>query len=178
MAASVGVWALCVQAFFQSFAYGFFITWFPAFLEKGYGVKLTDAGDMTMLPLLAVTLGSFAGGYLLDLIYGKTRNKWWSRSGVSVAALGLCALATLAAAYNGANRSCWWASSPRGCFSLGFAEPVQWSATIDLTGPHSRAWVRPDEHVGEPRRDICPMIVGRMITTSRRTAETGTPFCI
>ena len=43
MAFSLSMWALCIQAFFRAFGYALFITWFPAYLEQGFGVATSRA---------------------------------------------------------------------------------------------------------------------------------------
>ena len=57
-ASSLSMWALCVQSAFKAAGYQMFVTWFPAFLEKGYGVTRQSAGLMASSPLIGVVIGS------------------------------------------------------------------------------------------------------------------------
>jgi len=162
MAVSWGVWALCIQSFFQAFGYAFYIQWFPAWLEKAHRVDLKNAGDLTMLPLFGSFLGSFLAGYLIDAILVRTGNRWLSRCGVAAAGLTLCAGATLAAA---------WVRDPSaaavviglGMFFSGFAKPNQWAATMDLTGHYSAVGFAVMNVVGNVGALACPEVVGWMI---------------
>jgi MFS family permease len=162
MARSPGMWALCVQAFFRAFGYAFFITWFPAYLEKGRGVNVSSAGDLTMIPLLGVVLGSFAGGTLIDGVLARTGNRWLSRSGIAAASLGLCGLATLAAAL---------ATRPLdavliislGSFFSGFAGPATWAATMDLSGRETAVGFAVMNMAGNLGAVVCPVVLGYLI---------------
>ena len=162
MSRSIGMWAFCVQAFFQAFGYAFLITWFPGYLEKGHGVSRTSAGDLMMLPLIATVMGSFLGGYVLDAVLARTGSKWLSRCGVAAGALTLCAAACLVAT---------WASRPSvavgiiaiGMFFGGLAKPTQWSTSIDLTGPLAAVGFAVMNMAGNLGAIACPKVVGRMM---------------
>ena len=97
MLTSSSLWMNCCQSYFRAFGYEFFVTWFPAFLEKGRGVTLTNSTLMTMLPLLSVVAGSLVGGMLIDVLLVKTNSKWISRSLTAAVALGACCACMLAA---------------------------------------------------------------------------------
>lgn len=130
---SVAVWTLAAQSFCRSFGYMFFITWFPAYLERGREVKLALAGLLTMVPLAAVVCGSLLGGAVVDILMTRTGSKWVSRAGTATIALGLCSLCTLAAV---------WAVNPIiavlivsiGSFLSGIAMPAVWAATMEASG--------------------------------------------
>jgi sugar phosphate permease len=161
MACSFSMWALCIQAFFQAFGYVFFITLFPAFLEKAHGVRLAGAGDLTMMPLMGTVLGSFVGGYLLDRILVRTGSRWLSRCAVSAAGLALCVVATLVAT-SARTPPLAVACIALGMFFGGFAKPAQWAGTMDLTGGHSAIGFAVMNISGNVGAIVCPMVVGRM----------------
>lgn len=170
MAGSPAMWALCVQAFFQAFGYAFYITWFPAWLEKGKGVKLTDAGDLTMLPLIGSFAGSLLAGYAIDAILVRTGNRWLSRCGVAALALTLCAGATVAAT-RARSPSSAVAVIALGMFFSGFAKPVQWAATMDLSGQYSAVGFAVMNVAGNIGAIVCPLVLGRML--NRLSASGG-----
>ncbi len=161
MIRSPGMWALCGQAFFQAFAYAIFITWFPAYLEKGRGLSLTRAGDMTILPLVTIGVGSPVGGYLIDLILKRTGNRWLSRCALPAAGLAICGLATAAAAL---------VSDPLqavavialGMLFAGIAMPGKWACTIDLTAACPALGFALMNMSGNVGAWACPKVVGRM----------------
>jgi sugar phosphate permease len=172
MACSPSMWALCIQAFFQAFGYVFFITWFPAFLEKAHKVKLTGAGDLTMLPLVGTVLGSFLGGYLLDKVLVATGSRWLSRCGVSALGLAICAGTTVVAM---TARQPLFAVTiiAVGMFFAGFAKPAQWAGTMDLTAGHSAVGFAVMNMSGNIGAMVCPIVVGRMFERIERAGGGG-----
>ncbi len=161
MLGSAGMWALCTQAFFQAFGYAIFITWFPAYLQKGRGLNVTNAGDLTVLPLFTIVVGSLVGGYLIDLILKRTGSRWLSRSVLPAAGLALCAIAACVATL---------IRSPvlavgviaLGMFFTGIAMPGKWACTIDLTAGHSATGFAVMNMAGNIGAWVCPKVVGRM----------------
>jgi predicted MFS family arabinose efflux permease len=154
--------AFCIQGFFQAFGYAFFITWFPAYLEKSYGVGRTEAGDLMTLPLIGSVIGSFAGGYVLDAVLERTGSKRLSRSGVSFVALALCAGAFVVAVAAGVPRSASVIIGV-GMFFGGLAKPTQWAASIDLSGAHTALGFAIMNMAGNLGAIVCPKVVGKMM---------------
>lgn len=169
MLTSSSLWLICAQSFFRSFGYVFFVTWFPAYLEKGYGVQVSGAGAMTMVPLAAVVVGTLVGGGAVDALLSRTGSKWVSRSATSAVALSLCAAATLAAA---------WARSPLsavlviscGAFFSGFGNPAAWAATMDIGGRHTSVVFGVMNTAGVIAGIVCPKVLGHLFAHIERTA--------
>lgn len=162
MASSPAMWALCIQSFFQAFAYALFITWFPAYLEKAHSLRTQGAGDLTMLPLLATVVGSFAGGALIDIVLVRTGSKWLSRCGLAGGALMLCAAATLIAS-TVRQPTAAVAVIALGMLFSGIAKPNQWAATIDLCGSHSAVGFAVMNVAGNFGALACPKVLAVMI---------------
>ena len=162
MAGSLGMWALCVTSFFRAFGYALFITWFPAYLEKGHGVGMAGAGDLTVMPLVGVVLGCFVGGWLVDAILARTGSKRLSRSGVAAAALGLCSAATLAAILARQPSAVVGVISV-GSFFSGLAAPATWAATADLCGDHAAVGFAVMNMAGNLGAIACPVVLGYLI---------------
>lgn len=168
MAQSLSMWALCVQSFFRAFGYALFITWFPAYLEQGFGVPTSRAGDLSMLPLTGVVIGSFLGGPIVDIILVRTGSRWLSRSGVAALSLTLCALATLGAT---------WVKAPitavalisLGALFSGLASPTTWAATMDISGRHTALGFAIMNMAGNIGAIACPVAVGYLIAHIRAT---------
>src|ERR671925_1558417 len=53
MARGASLGAYHVQEFFRAYGYAFFTAWFPAYLEKAYGVETAAAGEWATWPLVA-----------------------------------------------------------------------------------------------------------------------------
>ncbi|MGE3822025.1 MAG: MFS transporter [Isosphaeraceae bacterium] len=162
MIRSPSMWALNVQAFFRAFGYAFFITWFPTYLEKGRGVNVSGAGDLTMIPLIGVVLGSFAGGAIVDAVLVRTGSRRLSRCAVSAVSLALCGVATLSAS---------WADQPLeavliislGSFFSGFSGPTTWAATMDLSGRETAVGFAVMNMAGNLGAVVCPVVLGYLI---------------
>ncbi len=130
---SANMWAICGQSFFRSAGYGLFISWFPTFLEKGYGVTRLDSGLMNMSPLLATIVGTLTGGVIVDWLLKRTHSKRLSRCGVAAVALGLCGLCSLFAA--GASTPSQLVAVIAGAaFLSGLAYSSTWAITMDVAG--------------------------------------------
>ncbi len=168
MLTTASMWALCAQAFFRAFGYAFFITWFPAYLERSYHVKIDSAGDLTMVPLVGIVLGSFVGGYLVDAILVRTGSKRLSRSGVAVVALGLCSLSTLAAILVRDVRAAVAILSVGSLFS-GLGGPTTWAATMDISGKHTAIGFSLMNMSGNLGAIVCPIVVGYLIAHLTRS---------
>jgi sugar phosphate permease len=161
--------AFCTQGFFQAFGYAFFITWFPAYLERSYGVGRIEAGDLMMIPLIGTVLGSLAGGYILDAVLTRTGSRRLSRSGVSIVSLALCA-ATFAIAIAAKEPRTTVAIVGIGMFLAGIAKPTQWAASIDLCGAQTAIGFALMNMTGNLGAITCPIVVGRMFD---RLSKTG-----
>lgn len=168
MAMSVSMWALCTQSFFRAFGYALFITWFPSYLEQGFKVATSRAGDLSMLPLTGVVIGSFLGGPLVDLILARTGSRWLSRSGVAAFSLGFCSLATLAATFVDGPLAA-VAMLSLGAFLSGLAAPTTWAATMDICGRHTALGFAIMNMSGNIGAIACPIAVGYLIDHIRAT---------
>jgi MFS family permease len=159
-------WLLTGQGICRTFCYNFLTSWFPTFLERSHGVKLTSAGLMTMVPLAGVVTGAMGGGAIIDGLLRATGSKWLSRCGVGATGLVLAALGPLAAMF---------ASSPGqalcllalGAASLGLAAPATWAATMDIGGGQSAASVMALANMaGNLAAFLCPIAVGAVLDAS------------
>jgi len=161
MLSSWNQWANCGQQFCRNFVYTFFITGFPAFLIKAFGVSTAEAGGLNSIPLSTAIFGVFTGGFLIDAILKRTGNRWLSRSGLAAVGHLICAACILAAA---------WMPTPIlavtligvGIFFFGFGSPCTWAATMDIAGRNTSAFFAVMNTVGVVAGIYCPKIVGRM----------------
>lgn len=154
-------WCNCGQQFFRNFVYTFFITGFPAFLIKAFGISKEEAGKLNTIPLLTAVFGVFAAGYLIDAILRWTGNRWLSRSGLAAFGHLVCAGCILAAAWMPSAASAATAIGV-GIFFFGFGSPCTWAATMDIAGKHTSAFFAVMNTVGVFAGIYCPRLVGRM----------------
>ena len=168
MLGSRNLWAICTQQFLRAAGYSLFVSWFPAFLEKGYGVTQTEAGFLTMVPLVAVVTGLMASGLLVDWLFLRTGSKRISRSLVAFWGLLLAALLTLCAG---------WASSAHQLVAVlalavvlsSFSGPPSWTATLDIAGRFSALVMAIMNMAGNLGALLLPIALGYLIGHIERT---------
>ncbi len=80
---------------FSYFSFGYvaqiFFSWFFIYLNEVRGLDLRQSSLYTMLPFLAMSVGSVVGGIISDSVT-KRWGKRMGRSGIAVVGIGLCAI--------------------------------------------------------------------------------------
>ena len=165
---SLSFWAICVQAAFRAAGYQLFVTWFPAILEKGYGVTRQEAGLLSTSPLLGVVAGSLLGGWLIDFLLTRTGSKRISRCGVAITALGLSSLLCVVAAWS-TSADLLVAAMALGAFFSGLGGPAGWTATMDIAGRYTAFLMAVMNMAGTVGGFWLPIIVGHMIENIEKT---------
>jgi MFS family permease len=162
---TLAFWLLTGQGICRTFCYNFLTSWFPTFLERAHGVRLTSAGLMTMAPLAGVVAGAMGGGVLVDGLLRRTGKKWVSRCGVGAGGLMLAGLGSLVAISTSTPASALIVLA-LGAASLGLAAPATWAATMDLGGGRSAASVMALANMaGNLGAFLCPVAVGAILDT-------------
>jgi MFS family permease len=77
------VWCLGLQYAALSYAWYFFVTWFPTYLLKERGMDLKQSALLSGLPLLLGGFGSFAAGWLLPILSRKLGSTRRARCGLA-----------------------------------------------------------------------------------------------
>jgi ACS family glucarate transporter-like MFS transporter len=130
------VW-ICAQQVFRGAGYIFYSTWFPTYLQDGFGVDLKTAGWLTSLPLWANAVGCVAGGGFSDWLLDRTGSRRISRQGVAVVSQLACAvLALVAMRFTDVTPFVFLMSFGSFCAAAG--GPVAYAITIDMGGRHVR----------------------------------------
>jgi ACS family glucarate transporter-like MFS transporter len=86
MLGSKDVWALSLSYFCYGYTPAIFFTWFFPYLTRVRGVNLQTASYYTMVPFIAMSLGSASGGWIADAVcrrFGRS----WGRCGVAAAGM-------------------------------------------------------------------------------------------
>lgn len=168
MIGSRSLWGICSQQFLRAAAYAVFVSWFPAYLEKGYGITPGQAGWFAVWPLAAAVTGLMAGGLLVDGLFARTGSKRISRSLVACFGIGAAGLLTLSAL--GAT------SAPLlvGLLSAGslagsFSGPSSWTATMDIAGRYSALLMAVMNMAGIAGALAMPIALGYLIGHIERT---------
>ncbi|KPJ57811.1 MAG: hypothetical protein AMJ42_04355 [Deltaproteobacteria bacterium DG_8] len=68
------VWALVINHFCVSWGFFMFLTWLPTYLVKAHGFSIKEMGIYSMLPYLAMVIGSNGSGWLADYFIKRTGN--------------------------------------------------------------------------------------------------------
>ena len=166
---SRNMWAICGQQFFSAAGFGFFLTWFPAFLEKAYGVTRFRSGLMAMSPLLAAVIGYLAAGMIIDFLLARTGNKRISRSAVGGIGVLLCGLLLLASTWS-VSAGQLVAMVALGVFLYSPSGPASWAVAIDVAGRHTAVVMAVMNMVGVLGAFLSPVAVGYLIGHIERTA--------
>lgn len=87
------VWCLCGQYAALSYAWYFYVTWFPTYLLKERGFDLRQSALLAGTPLLMGGFGSLLAGWVTPRLSGRLGDARWTRRGLG--ALGLLAGAAL-----------------------------------------------------------------------------------
>lgn len=168
MIASRSLWGICSQQFLRAAAFAVFFSWFPAYLEKSYGITPGQAGWFAVWPLAAAVTGLMAGGLLVDGLFARTGSKRISRSLVACFGIGAAGLLTLSAL--GAT------SAPLlvGLLSAGslagsFSGPPSWTATMDIAGRYSALLMAVMNMAGIAGALLMPIALGYLIGHIERT---------
>jgi ACS family glucarate transporter-like MFS transporter len=125
-------------------------------------VSDVEAGMLNSLPLLAVVIGSPAGGWLSDLVLSITGSLRWSRQGV--ATFGMLSCAALVAA-SMLVTNVWLAVLviSAGSFFASFGGPCAYAATIDMGGRHAPTVFSTMNMLGNFGASLFPMAVPMLL---------------
>lgn len=125
---------LNLQTILSTLADNIFSAWIPLFLWEVHGLKFTEMGFYSSLPLLGGAIGGAFGGWLNDRLIARTRTLRWSRVAVGTAGKGVAGGLLLA--------SLLWYDQPRlFCVMLFFVKffsdwslVTTWGCVTDIGG--------------------------------------------
>jgi MFS transporter, ACS family, glucarate transporter len=85
------LWAVTFSYFTYGYAAQIFFTWFFSYLSDVRGLNLTQSSYYTMLPFIAMSIGSIVGGIISDRLT-KNYGTRIGRCGIAVVGIGLSAV--------------------------------------------------------------------------------------
>ena len=168
MIRSRSLWGICSQQFLRGAAYAVFVSWFPAYLEKSYGITPGEAGWLTVWPLAAAVAGLMAGGLVVDGLFARTRSKRISRSLVACFGIGAAGLLTLLA-LGATSAPVLVAVLSVGSLAGSFSGPPSWTATMDIAGRYSALLMAVMNMAGIAGALLMPIALGYLIGHIERT---------
>lgn len=74
LARSKDVWLLCGQYFCVSYAWYFYISWLPIYLQEARGLEVGRSAVLGGLPLFLGGIGAFVGGFLASWLARRVRS--------------------------------------------------------------------------------------------------------
>ena len=160
VAANPSIWFLSLIMACGSFNSYIYFSWFQTYLGEGRNVGAADAGLMTSMVLAFAALGTFAGGFLLDVITrqgGIVRRRLLGGFSFFLASAmlgcGMMAerpwLTALFAAFS--------------CFATQATQPLWWSCSIGISGKHVGALFGLMNSVGVFGAMSSQFLVGAMV---------------
>jgi MFS family permease len=159
--------------FIQSYAFYFYLTWMPTYLERIRGFKATDLGLFAGAPMVACMVADLTGGLATDSI----TKRFGLRLGRTIAGgsgfifaglftlLGASAADPTTAALYLALGAGW------GAFCLGAA----WGTCMDIAGPHAGVVGAVMNTAGQVGGFLSPIVLATLI---RETGDWNTPLNI
>jgi len=159
---SKAMWLIGWQQFFRAAGYALFTSWFPKYLQQVYGSTVEQAGILTSIALVAVVVGSPAGGIFSDWLLARTGSRRGSRKGTAIVTMLACALFFLAAGYAG-NASAATVLIAIAAFFGAIAGPVAYAITIDMGGRHVPTVFSIMNMSGNIGAAAFPVVVGMLV---------------
>src|SRR5579862_7850901 len=132
---SPSLWLLGLQWFCHFYAFYFYITWLPTYLQQVGGVDVRRSAVLAGLPVLTAAAGSLAGGWVLAHLIGRLGDIRRARKLTAYFSFTTAALVMMLAIRAGAAETTVWLMS----LSSFFAEcsaPLTWTTAMDLGGRH------------------------------------------
>jgi nitrate/nitrite transporter NarK len=154
---------------FRAYAYEFFTTWCPAFLEKRYDLEKLAAAELTAWPLWTIGIGGLVSGYVVDRIMQRTGNRWLSRSVsacIGLSACGVCfAISTIIS-----NPRIVMALIAVGALLSSLGSPATWATAMDLGGRRAAVLAGTMNMMGNLGAYYCPKHVGTLFQSIETTS--------
>jgi ACS family glucarate transporter-like MFS transporter len=126
------IWAITLSYFSFGYAAQIFFNWFFIYLSEVRGLNLKQSAFYTMLPFIAMSIGSVLGGVLSDQVT-KRFGKRMGRCGVAVVGIGLCAI-FIAIGTQAASAEIASVILAGGAGALYLAQSSFWSVSAELGG--------------------------------------------
>ena len=161
MATAPTVWCLCGQYAAMSYAWYFFVTWFPTYLLEVWALDLKTSAALAGLPLLLGGCGSLAAGWLtppLAARVGVGRARRWLGAGGMAAAAGLLVAAAFATHPLVAVTLIALVS-----FAMDLTLPGSWTTCMDIGGRATATLGGTMNMMGQFGGFVSPIVLGTLV---------------
>lgn len=156
------VWCLCGQYAALSYAWYFFVTWFPTYLLRDRGLDLKESALLAGTPLLLGGFGSFFSGWVTPRLVRRFGDARWTRRGLG--AFGLTAAAVLlAASTTTANPYVAVALIALTSFCGDLTMPGAWTTCMDVGGDFVGTLGGTMNMMGNLGGFLSPIVIGTIV---------------
>jgi len=153
--------ALCAMYFGAIYGWYFYLTWLPTYLLRARGFDLTEVGWLAALPLLAIALGVYLGGWICDRLAPSLGLRVAARTpallGLPLAACAVVGAAGVADPFHAALLL----AAAAGLAGLGIAPA--WALCLEIGGPHAGVVTGAMNMFGNLGGTLSPVVVGLCI---------------
>jgi len=150
--------ALCAMYFGAIYGWYFYLTWLPTYLIRSLGCDLTEVGWLAALPLLAIALGVYLGGWICDRLAPSLGLRVAARTpallGLPLAACAVIGAAGVADPFSAALLL----AAAAGLAGLGIAPA--WALCLEIGGPHAGVVTGAMNMFGNLGGTLSPVVVG------------------
>lgn len=174
MVRSWTVWGLCLQYAAVSYAWYFFITWFPTYLLKARGLDVKQSALLAGTPLLLGGFGALVAGWLTPMLNRRLGGAGRARSALGV--VGLLAAATILVGST-------WLKNPYAAVAAiaivslcnDITVPGAWAACMDVGGRSVGTLSGAMNMMGNLGGFISPIVIGTIV---ERTQQWNVAFYV
>lgn len=156
------VWCLCGQYVAASYAFYFYITWFPTYLLKARGLDVKQSALLAGAPLLLAGFGSFAAGWLTPHLTRRLGGLGNARRALGAGGM-LVAAALLVGSTRIQNPYAAVAAIAVACFFHDLTTPGSWTACMDVGGRYLATLGGTMNMMGNLGGFVSPIVMGFIV---------------
>jgi MFS family permease len=161
-AASPQVWLLCGQYFCSSYAWYFYITWLPTYLQEGRGLDGGESAVLGIVPLFLGGLGSLTGGLVATPLTRLTGSLQQTRRLLGYIGFGSASV-MLVVSLRLHNPVAAIVAMGLASFANDLVMPGSWGACMDVGGRYAGTLSGAMNMMGNIGGALSPMVIGYML---------------
>jgi ACS family glucarate transporter-like MFS transporter len=173
--ASPQVWLLCGQYFCSSYAWYFYITWLPTYLQEGRGLDRGQSAVLGIVPLFLGGLGSLVGGLIATPLTRLTGSLLQTRRILGHVGFGSASV-MLVISLRMHNPVAAILAMGLASFSNDLVMPGSWGACMDVGGKYAGTLSGAMNMMGNIGGALSPMVIGYMLHWTKN--DWNAPFYV
>jgi len=159
---SRSLWLLSFQWFFHFYAFYFYITWLPTYLQEVRGANIQQSALLAGMPVLMAALGSLAGGWILTRMIRRMNDIGRARKRLAyVSYIGAAIFMVLAIRPDSVELAVILMSLSS--FAAELSAPITWTTAMDLGGRNVGAISGAMNSLGQFGGAVAPTVVGFLV---------------